>query len=164
MTFTLRTATQAAIFDLELKGQFSDGMWENSRPSNGWEAWCMSTVVVGPDVGRDFYAVKDNYDVTSKFLRECVGKRMLQIARLAQEFGYPRVQDFDDFTGVDEFGMPPEHYAGPFWDERRAKAVALGQDFSRALAICKNETAYTEKNLVSDLREIKKAMKIFRNE
>lgn len=160
-TFTLRTPIQAAIFEHELKGQISDGMWENARPHQHYVPWCAAHVIVGDNVGRDFDAVKSNYDVSSKFLLECVGKRMLQVARLAREFGYDRVQDFDDFTGVGEFGLPPEHYTGPFWDVRREAASALGQDFSRALAVCKDETAYTEKNLLSDLREIKKAMKIY---
>ena len=36
----LPTASAAALFEHELVGQFSDGMWENARPYDHWKFWC----------------------------------------------------------------------------------------------------------------------------
>lgn len=92
-TLTLRTVTQAALFEKELKGQISDGHWGNTRPLDHWKVWCNIDVVVGENVGRDFWARKDNYNFTDKALLECVGGRMLVIARLAHA-GIP-MEDID---------------------------------------------------------------------
>lgn len=36
----------AALFENGIKGQLSDGKWENARPSNHWEFWCLNTEIV----------------------------------------------------------------------------------------------------------------------
>ncbi len=82
-TFTLRTETQRALFVKELKGQMSDGYWENSRPYDHWKPWCSAKVRVGRHVGRNFRIRKDNYAFDSRQLLDCVGDRMLKIARRA---------------------------------------------------------------------------------
>lgn len=77
-TLTVRNEAQRILFTEELAGQISDGMWENTRPNDHWEVWCRAEVVVGPNVGRDFYARKDNYNLNSSALLDCVGDRMLE--------------------------------------------------------------------------------------
>ena len=70
---------QKTLFQDELCGQISDGAWENTKPYNHWIIWGQCEVIVRPEkVGRDFYAVKDNYNFNSAFLLECVGDRMLE--------------------------------------------------------------------------------------
>ena len=72
-----RNAIQAKLWE-ELDGQISDGYWENARPYNHWRVWCRATVIVDPvNVGRNFYAEKDNYNFNSSELLEWVGDRML---------------------------------------------------------------------------------------
>jgi hypothetical protein len=81
-TLAVRNQVQAALFEKELKGQLSDGMWENSSPREHWKPWCSAEVIVDPEnVGRDFYADKDNYNFNSTFLLECVRDRMLALAQ-----------------------------------------------------------------------------------
>jgi hypothetical protein len=83
-TITFETITQAAIFDLELKGQISDGHWENDASSN-YETWCDATVLVSDDeenLGRDFYVSK-NLGFGSKSLFDIVGDRMAHYGRMA---------------------------------------------------------------------------------
>jgi hypothetical protein len=73
----VRNESQRRLFEDELKGQLSDGMWENVAGDH-WIAWCDATVVVDPDnVGRNFYARKDNYNFNSSALLDCIGDRML---------------------------------------------------------------------------------------
>lgn len=74
---TFRNEIQAKLWE-ELDGQISDGMWENTRPYNHWKPWCNAEVLVDPkNVGRNFYADKDNYDFNNSQLLSIVGDRML---------------------------------------------------------------------------------------
>lgn len=78
-TLAVRNEPQKILFDEELSGQISDGMWENTVPHNHWEVWCDAEVIVDPrNVGRDFYAVRDNYNFVNRELISIVGDRMLQ--------------------------------------------------------------------------------------
>ncbi len=82
-TITFETITQAAVFELELKGQISDGKWEND-PSSNYETWCDAKVLVSDnedDLGRDFYVSK-NLGFSSKELFEIVGDRMQHYGRM----------------------------------------------------------------------------------
>lgn len=90
-TITFRNLVQVALFDEELRGQLSDGYWENTRPLDHWRPWCDATAVVakkGEIVGRNFYADKDNYAFDSSKLLECVGDRMLEICRRVAGAGF----------------------------------------------------------------------------
>jgi hypothetical protein len=81
-TLAVRNEAQRILFEDELKGQLSDGRWENSRPYGHWECWADATVVVDPDnVGRDFYARRDGYCLTERDLLDAVGERMLEMVQ-----------------------------------------------------------------------------------
>lgn len=83
-TITFETIEQAAIFELELKGQISDGHWENDASSN-YETWCEAEVKVSSDeddLGRDFHVSK-NLGFGSKALFDIVGDRMCHYGRMA---------------------------------------------------------------------------------
>lgn len=83
-TITFETIEQAAIFELEMKGQISDGKWENDASSN-YETWCDAEVKISDDeddLGRDFYVSK-NLGFGSKELFEWVGDRMVHYGRMA---------------------------------------------------------------------------------
>jgi hypothetical protein len=86
-TLNVRNEAQKVLME-ELDGQISDGMWENARPYDHWKVWCEARVVVDPtNVGRDFWAMKDNYNLTSRLLLEVVGDRM--IADVVAKTGKP---------------------------------------------------------------------------
>jgi hypothetical protein len=157
-TLVLNTNTQAALFKYELAGQISDGHWENTRPTRHWEVWCDAEIKVGPNAGRDFFALKDNYNFTSKDLLDCVGGRMLVIARLTLKYGFTDDIDvlaslFDcttgEWTGQSDWMKTYERYQAVFakYDLDEVKAVgtdptydmrSLKKDLTAIKAACKN--------------------------
>lgn len=84
-TLRLRNNIQKALFEEELRGQLSDGYWENAGPREHWKPWCNATIVVDPhNVGRDFPVNRDRYGFSSPLLLSYVGGRMLLIAQRFQ--------------------------------------------------------------------------------
>lgn len=80
----VRNRAQQVLFEKELKGQISDGMWENTRPDDHWQVWSGATIRVAESaetLGRNFYAQKDNYNFTSRDLLDVVGDRMIEYVR-----------------------------------------------------------------------------------
>ena len=76
---SVRNEVQAALWENEIMGQISDGMWENTQPYDHYEAWCDAEVVVAdPDMklGRNFFVQKDNYSLTTVI--QYVGDRMIR--------------------------------------------------------------------------------------
>jgi len=78
-TVTFRNVIQVALFEREIKGQLSDGYWENANPMDHHRTWCDAVAVVGPNVGRNFWTVKSNYNLIAAPLLDAVGGRMLTI-------------------------------------------------------------------------------------
>ena len=85
---TVRNMAQKIAFMCEMQGQISDGHWENSSPHDHYKKWMLrwADVAVGDDVGRTFYAVKDNYDFCNSALLDIVGSRLLLKVKLAKLF------------------------------------------------------------------------------
>lgn len=81
---TVANSDQKTLFVHELMGQISDGKWENTRPYNHYRPWCECEVVVGPKVGRNFYAEKSNYNFSDRGLISIVGDRMINQVKLAR--------------------------------------------------------------------------------
>lgn len=77
-TLRVRTQAQKWLMENELKGQISDGHWENSG-GEGWKDWTETKVIVDPEnAGRNFVARKDNYNLTHPDLLGAVGDRMVR--------------------------------------------------------------------------------------
>ena len=157
-TVTFKTATQAAIFDYELKGQISDGFWENT-PNTGWDQWCGTDVLVGDDIGRDFWARKDNFNFAHKDLVDIVGERMKTYAKLALA-GIPHSEIrklADGCTNLNgEFSGPPV-YEGEFWDKRREYLRRWNLEWVKEVL---DSYPYTDKDLQEDLKAIKVAVRV----
>lgn len=152
-TLTLATDTQKALYEYELRGQFSDGHWENSRPWEHYVPWCRAEVVVGPNVGRNFWAAKSS---TDKRLLDVVSDRMLGIARLALVFG-------SDNLPQDVLWTIPCNDEG--WSKTAPERIrAKGFDPSEVLAIVEGfdprVASYGMRELRRDLNAIKAAMKV----
>lgn len=80
-----RNMAQAVLYEQELKGQLSDGNWENASPEYHWHRMCdalseVSTKEDGSDLGPNFAPVR-RYNFNDKDLIDCVGDRMLQYVR-----------------------------------------------------------------------------------
>ena len=91
-TFVVENSRQKVLFDAEIKGQLSDGHWENATPDGHYIEWCGCDVRVaekGEDTGRDFWVRKDGYRLTSADLLEVVGVRMRMYVRFSEM--YPEV-------------------------------------------------------------------------
>jgi hypothetical protein len=76
-----RNAVQAALYNLELAGQISDGCWENSRPWNHWRCMIDATGVAVPGPLGPTFQPRRKYNFNNNLLVEVVGDRMLKIAR-----------------------------------------------------------------------------------
>lgn len=174
-SLTFRTASQAALWEHELLGQISDGHWENfSSPRDHWEYWCRSHrdpihVLVGADVGRDFFVRYDRYNLCSKDLLEVVEQRMLGYARLALA-GVDKagISVLDVLFGCDGWvGMPT--YEGEYWDKQRDAVVtwltAEGYSLDEVkcivtgVRVSPDAPDYGSKELRADLREMKKIIR-----
>jgi hypothetical protein len=90
------TITAAAIFEHEIKGQLSDGHWEND-PRSTYEEWCDTEVVVSDSrLGRNFHARRDTYKLDNRDLLSVVEDRMVIKARIALEYGMDAVPLLDN--------------------------------------------------------------------
>lgn len=155
-TIVFANNIQKALWENELRGQISDGVWENARPMDHWKVWCNAEVTVaknGEPTGRNFWAQKDNYDLTS--VVQYVGERMLVMAALAEMF--------PNFEGR----LPESLYDF----KSHAKWAAEGKDWAAksigewtkagitAEAIAGAEGKFTEKQLRKELSAMKKIIR-----
>lgn len=147
---------QKALWENELRGQISDGVWENSRPYDHYKVWCNAEVTVaknGEPTGRNFWAQKDNYNLT--IVVEYIGERMLVTAALGEMF--------PNFEGR----LPESLYNFKSY----AKWAAEGKDWAAKLigewteagitaeAIAEAEGKFTEKQLRKELSAMKKIIR-----
>lgn len=153
-----RNTIQVALWECEISGQISDGLWENARPMNHWIPWCDADVTVAESddsVGRDFYARKDNYDFNSSKLVNVVGDRMILYARLAlARFAIDDIQllgsCFRDWDG--EYTGPPS-YDGSYYDRVRDCVEQIGEDQIRE-AVASNQD-FDRRALRRELKDMK---------
>jgi hypothetical protein len=89
-TLNVRTEAQRVLFADEIRWQLSDGYWACDRPTDHWKPWCDAKVAVDPtNLGRNFNAPKDNYNLTNSMLMEEVGDRMVAKVSLNRKCGKP---------------------------------------------------------------------------
>ncbi len=81
------TSTQYALWQREIRGQLSDGMWENSRPFEHWRPWCNLVPVITD--GLTYVKFGSRYPTKVKYalLRLCsipeIEQRMIIVGRMA---------------------------------------------------------------------------------
>lgn len=160
----VRNVAQAALFECELKGQLSDGAWENTAPHDHWKPWADAEVRVAAaaragcftelgrsdyeGLGRNFYARKDSYNFARKDLLDVVGGRMLGYARVARALGLEAAKKIDEVGGL--WGSDTTPVLGP---------ATNGVDRSAVEAALANE-AYGMRELRQDLRDLGKIIKM----
>lgn len=160
-TMTLTTPAAATVMECEIKGQMSDGAWENSNPSDHWKFWNDLTVEVGD---KNFVTSKDiwqcrkaGYGLTS--LIEYVGERMIAQGRMATALNRLLTRDEGDAAeympaSFDEFLC---HKNNNDWKHDFVKKYMDG--ISLEMAQTYYATEYTEKDLRQDLKRIREAIK-----
>jgi len=158
-TITFRTAAQAAIFEHEVKGQLSDGHWEND-PRSCWQDWCRTDPIVGEHVGTNFSPRRSAYGLDNPTLTKVVGDRMRLYAVLAN-LGHS-LEDIDTLEHAFEFcGCEPAEvptHGGKYWEGVRAQLESLDLPALHK-AVADGLTVYRKKELLADLREMKVAMR-----
>lgn len=92
----VKNMEQKIIFLTEMKGQISDGQWENARPYNHYKFWCnikADDVIV--DINKqgfikengDDQVLKNNYVFASKSLLDIVGDRIILMVNIYKKLG-----------------------------------------------------------------------------
>ena len=169
---TFSSRTQGAIFQNEIKGQISDGMWENS-PGTDWETWCDTEVLVGANTGRRGYVRKAGFALERLAKHDVVAARMISYARLAIAFPH---SDWDDLYRLEncrtrsiyEWSAKSEYWTGicdRFARIARDHGVVVGDEprmveaGQNIVAELMEKVAYGEAELAADLRAIKATMK-----
>lgn len=165
MKLYLKNVEQVALFRLEIAGQISDGHWENAGPRDHWKDWCnCETVIAGPgqQVGRDFYTARDKYGLTSPQLLSVVGGRMIGQVILARALGFQAAEELESLVEcMDDFKIG---FMDPFVVEDSSHyakfrgAVEKHGGIARIKSLF-SSPSYGKKELLSDLREISRAMR-----
>lgn len=148
---SVRNQAQVTLLECELKGQLSDGNWENSSPRDHWEQPCAAEVVIGTDkFGPNFYP-RRAYNFANKDLLEVVQDRMIRAVRFVAA-GYA-IEDVHH--GLSDVTPGEFTYQGEYWDKKRARYAALGiksmDDYNAILATLPE---YTPAQLRKDLKQM----------
>jgi len=172
-TIGFHNRNQVVLFEAELKGQISDGMWENARPSNHYHAPCDSTAYVATDdsgVGRNFHARAYNFN--NNELVEIIGDRMINFVKLSQAFPQLAIsQLFDIDSNVHDTISNMERYAQEPGDGywlyeltalRSSFGVGTTDELISLLETRMATVNYTLPQLRKDLNDMKKCWKIVR--
>lgn len=87
-TIFLPTSSGVALYGAELRGQFSDGMWENCRPFDHWKFWSRLNVQLSQNptgtVATDASWLCKKNDYSLYALLPVIGDRMLKIGRMGK--------------------------------------------------------------------------------
>lgn len=181
--WTLPSKGLKAIFDHEIRGQISDGAWENTLPFNHWHFWSGLNTQVGNDWAFKFNSeafYKDKYP-TKKTAYNLVGQLLdpevidlsyrMRAYYVDAELGLGLGQDAEFLVtsnGVikslddvrSELKRLASGFSSDYWNAKLAKienVLPRLEEFQKAY------DAYTRKHLINDLRLLKKQMKIVIN-
>src|SRR4051812_30292866 len=80
---------QMILFVCEMKGQLSDGRWENTKPDGHWKKPCRAESFIAQkveDLGRNFYNSKESYNFTDPMLLDVCGDRMVNFVKFYETF------------------------------------------------------------------------------
>ena len=155
------TPIQVALYVMELRGQISDGHWENASPNNHYRSMCDAEIRYegqwkDEEAGIYNFTPARRYQFNSKPLLDVVSNRMLAYARLVK-FGAPLdlIQSIEDVL-LDLDGNVrteiPSHCTGDYWAKKQKLMGLLDAEAIRAITT--DDTLYSMKDLRSDLRSM----------
>jgi len=181
-TITFTNHYQYICWEFEMRGQISDGMWENSRPYDHYKFWCNLTALYNEDL--DVGCVKgpycsmanfkNNYNFLNKELLDIVGGRMIDkciladvlisldydIINMDKNMIYNLMSSIDrisDIKSYDEFVIWRDKKINQ--DSYYEKYLVFSSDMINRFIALRDSEHYTMKNLRSDLKEMKKTIK-----
>lgn len=151
----VRNIAQKVLLENELFGQISDGMWENTSPNDHWEVWSECKVVVDENnLGRNFYARKDNYNLNSSSLLEIVGDRMLAYVRIAKHLNIEKLPSCLNWIA---WSRKYPTTQGEYYDNLRSELSEYPVE--TIIDVANDESAYSMKDMKKDLADLKKIFK-----
>lgn len=156
-TIFLPTASARALWDCEITGQLSDGMWENTAPHDHWKFWAHCEVAEGePKLVCEGYnrPVKTGYNIAG--LLPHIGDRMLKAGQMGIAGGDERACRGAEYmpATLAEF---LECQSTGSWKHDFVRDYMAGVDAEVAEKFY--ATTYTIKHLRADIKAIKAAMK-----
>ena len=173
-TVGFRNKNQVVLFEKELKGQISDGHWENSRPFGHWEIPCSAVAYVAAndsEIGRNFQSRK--YNFSDPDLLEVVGNRMQNLVKLGQAFPHIPVDELFDIDSnpkeeIENWIKYSTTDKSNYWQNKLNKTMALclartPEDLIEILTNALNSVSYGEKELKKDLNEMVKCWRVVRS-
>ena len=166
--FNVASRTQAVIFECELKGQISDGNWENSVPMKHWMAPCEATVIVNPsNIGRNFramrtYAFAGAWLVNPKsenFVADC-HNRSIAYAKFSMLFPNISIKDIHSFAYLIDSDRMWDYDNDHYRQKQARFASVTGIISYDELKSKLDAVTYTAKNFHADLTALSKAYRI----
>jgi len=167
----VKNMPQKIIFYCEMKGQMSDGAWENSRPDDHYKAWMLDwdAIIVNPNkigtIGINRFE-KRNYDFSSPKLLSIVGHRIIIKINLWKNMGRTIEKILegghhaipDSVEAYDRIVVNADG-GDQFWKKYYEKLNQAG--ISRDDIVAAEKGPYTMSNLKSDCNGLKECVKTF---
>lgn len=165
-----RNHDQKVLWDLEIRGQLSDGQWENATPHDHWRAWCRAESIVDPShVGRNFLAKRKTYALDT--LLDVVGWRMKLLVKAARLVGAESAQLLTYLYDMEGRWKGLPTYDGEYWDAKRTEIdellrrvrQELSYDHVHDVEAFKHEldgVVYSDDDLKRDLKDMKTIMRM----
>lgn len=165
-----KNRAQVTLYEAELKGQISDGAWENATPNDHWHIPCEATAFVAESptqLGTNFNPIR-YYDFARKDLLDVVELRMLKFVKVYTLF-WEKDPDYKHHWDLEVLGSVHDVdilFSRAGTDDYYTKKlerlyVLLGfqtkDEFVEAVARVTN-VAYSPQDLRKDLQEMKKIM------
>ena len=177
-TWTFPSKGLKAIYDCEIRGQLSDGAWENSTPYNHWQFWNNLETVVGTDWKFDFNPKVDFEHRTPRKrtaynLTTLVDPGVIDLSGrmrgyyINAEFGLGLIdadvdslldRDYEVDTADNVRQKLKELAVSEYWSKRLGRLETAGIQ-SLVDKMAWGFARYSRNDLIKDLRLIKKQMK-----
>lgn len=155
---TFRNATQKVLWNHEISGQLSDGMWENSNVNQ--KIWSAEAHVGTPGVNFHTNGMRANFNFCNEQLLDIVGDRMLMFAKASK------------ITKDEKIIAAAEYLEGIKTEEQFNKIMQDKKDYrSKYLAQIKNwknaqkiiNVPYSESQMRADLKDMSKTLSMAGN-
>ncbi|MCR4286208.1 MAG: hypothetical protein NUW00_04915 [Candidatus Kaiserbacteria bacterium] len=156
-TMMLTTYAAVTLFECEIKGQMSDGNWENATPHDHWKFWCSLDTVLGAQNRIDIapgYSIFDCKRVSYGLTRliKFIGARMIAQGRLATALNR-RLSCHEGWACAN---MPADLVS---WRQQTVNNEKSAMTITDEMALAYYSTVYLEKDLKEDLKHISCAIK-----
>jgi hypothetical protein len=165
LTIAFDNQAQVILYECELKGQISDGFWENSRPHDHWKKPSAAAAFVSRgNTGPNFYTSR-KYNFANRDLLNVVGNRMIAYVKTFTAFPdlpFNQHWDYDWETSPEEIAIETENglkdpKSNYWWDKAHRVLNAFGVknvEQLRAKLATINDVEYCKGQMMKDLKRM----------